>query len=223
MIKETIGNAVLYQGDCLEVMAQFENKEIDAVVTDPPYGIGEDGGDKKRRRGYRPLVVHTKRQWDNHKPALKYFLQIFRISQKQAICGGNYFTKCLPETMGWIFWDKNIGGDFSDGELIFTSEKKALRIYRLNSFADLKGGHWRQHPTQKPVRLMSFILDYIDGGKTILDPFMGRGTTGIACLQSGRKFIGIEQDAEYFDIACKRIEQAQRQANLFEPEQLTAV
>jgi len=126
--KEVIGNATLYQGDCLGILSGFGTKEVDAVVTDPPYGIGEDGGDKKRRRGYRLKVAHVKKEWDSKPPDARIFIQLFRSSKKQAIFGGNYFTRCLPESMGWIYWDKRLGGDFSDGELIFTSEKKSIEV-----------------------------------------------------------------------------------------------
>ncbi len=121
-------------------------------------------------------------------------------------------------------WDgfigkKRMGGDFADGELAWTSQNKALRqfsYYRKN-----KGD---EHPTQKPVPLMKWCIEQCrNSPKTILDPFMGSGTTGVAAIQMGRKFIGIEREPQYFEIACKRIEQAQRQIDIFESVNVTLV
>lgn len=210
---EQIGDATLYHGDCLEIMPTLG--KVDAVVTDPPYGIGESGGDKKRRRGYRPLVVHERLSWDNSRPEKWVFDLMRSVSNEQIIWGGNYFADLLPPSMGWFYWDKRIGGDFSDGELAWSSRKKALRSFSYNSFTGLKGGHLRQHPTQKPVALMEWCLGFLPDSNTILDPFMGSGTTGVACAKLGRKFIGIELNEKYFDIACKRIEDAYKQPDLF--------
>jgi DNA modification methylase len=206
----------LILGDCLEVMKSIPDKSIDAVITDPPYGIGEDGGDKKRRRNYKPLVIHEKKEWDKERPQKEYFDQIRRVSNYQIVWGGNYFADYLPPSMGWLYWDKRIGGDFSDGELAWTSQKKAVRDFSKSSFAGLHGGWDRQHPTQKPVDLMKWCLEILkmDVGTTILDPFMGSGTTGVACMQTGRNFIGIEIDEGYFKIAEKRIHDAQQQMRL---------
>lgn len=124
--------------------------------------------------------------------------------------------------MGWLYWDKRIGGDFSDGELAWTSRKKALRSFSYNSFTGLKGGHLRQHPTQKPVALMEWCIGFLPNSKTILDPFMGSGTTGVAAVKLGRKFIGIEIDPKYYAIAKGRIQQAieERDMDMFKDQQL---
>jgi DNA modification methylase len=207
----------LILGDCLEVMKTMQDKSIDAVITDPPYGIGEDGGDKKRRRNYKPLVIHEKKEWDKERPQKIYFDEIRRISKFQIIWGGNYFADYLPPSMGWLYWDKRIGGDFSDGELAWTSQKKAVRDFSKSSFSGLHGGWDRVHPTQKPVSLMIWCIYLLpDNCKKILDPFMGSGTTGVACVQTGRNFIGIEIDPAYYAIAEKRIHDAQQQPLLFE-------
>lgn len=216
MRKEIIGDATLYLGDCMEVMADMPDKSVDAVVTDPPYGIGESGGDRKRRRGYKPLVVHEKLNWDDNRPNRQVFMEMMRLGVVCIFWGGNYFSDLLPPSMGWLYWDKIIGGDFSDGELAWTSQKKALRSFSYNSFTGLKGGHLREHPTQKPVALMKWCIEQCKNKpQSILDPFMGSGTTGIACMELGRKFIGIEKEPKYFDIACKRIDMAERQGKLF--------
>lgn len=207
----------LHLGDCLEFMRTLPAGSIDAVVTDPPYGIGEDGGDKQRRRHYKPLVIHAKKEWDKERPRKEIFDEIRRVSKHQIIWGGNYFADYLPPSMGWLYWDKLIGGDFSDGELAWTSRKKAVRSFSKSSFAGLHGGWDREHPTQKPVALMSWCVYLLpDNCFTILDPFMGSGTTGVACMQLGRNFIGCEIDPGYFAIAEKRIKAAAQQPLLFE-------
>jgi len=214
---EHIGDCTLYLGDCLEILPEIGS--VDAVVTDPPYGIGEDGGDKQRRRKYKPLVIHEKFDWDKKRPAKKIFDLLLTISKEQFIWGGNYFADYLPPSMGWLYWDKKMGGDFSDGELAWTSQCRAVRDFSKSPFHNLMGGHLRQHPTQKPISLMEWCLSFTKG-KTILDPFMGSGTTGVACVRLDRKFIGIEIEPKYFDIACKRIEQEYKQPKLFKPEQI---
>ena len=208
-----IGNATLYLGDCRDILPTLG--KVDAVVTDPPYGIGEDGGDKNRRRGYKPLVVHEKLSWDKERPQKDIFDAIRECSSSQIIWGGNYFADFLPPSMGWLYWDKKMGGDFSDGELAWTSQKKAVRDFSKSPFAGLSGGHDRVHPTQKPIALMKWCIAFIPDAQTILDPFMGSGTTGVAAVQIGKQFIGIEREPKYFDIACKRIEDAQKQGDLF--------
>jgi DNA modification methylase len=210
---ERIGDATLYLGDCLEILPTLD--KVDAVLTDPPYGIGEDGGDKKRRRHYEPLVIHERKQWDKERPTKNVFDLLRKASKVQIIWGGNYFADLLPPSMGWLYWDKRIGGDFSDGELAWSSQQKAVRDFSKSPFHNLKSGHWRQHPTQKPVALMEWCITLLPNPKTILDPFMGSGTTGVACANLGRKFIGIEIEEKYFDIACERIQAAYAQGRLF--------
>jgi len=209
----------LYLGDCLEVMKSIPDKSVDAVITDPPYGIGEDGGLKARYRNgdgrKKGIIKHEYRGWDKTRPKKEYFIKISKIAPLNIIFGGNYFADLLPPSSGWIYWDKNIGGDFSDGELIYTNQNVALRDFRIHPFADLRGGKDREHPTQKPVGLLKWIiLQRTNEGDTILDPFMGSGTTGVACVQTGRNFIGIEIDPKYYAIAEKRIKDAQQQMRL---------
>lgn len=129
--------------------------------------------------------------------------------------GGNYFADLLPPSMRWLVWDKGQRINQSDGELCWTSIQAALRIKTLNRVELMSDG--AVHPTQKPVRLMAWTIEQLGLPLVILDPFMGSGTTGVAAIQLGRKFIGIEKDPKYFDIACKRIEQAVGQGQLFAP------
>ena len=216
--REIIGDCTLYLGDCLEVMPTLG--KLDAVVTDPPYGIGLAGGfaiSKPSRpstwNGYRK---YPDSNWD-HKPRRSTFDSMLCISDAQIIWGGNYFTDFLPVSRGWLFWDKKFENttNFSHGELAWTSLDKRLEKFTLSSKAETRGGRDRAHPTQKPVALMKWCLTHVPDARTVLDPFMGSGTTGVACVKLGRKFTGIEIDPGYFDIACKRIRDAYAQPDFF--------
>jgi DNA modification methylase len=182
---------------------------VDAVVTDPPYGIGEDGG-AKRTRGRKGYAKHAAKGWDRVRPEAKIFGAILDASSAQIIWGGNYFADLLPAKMGWLYWQKRMGGDFSDGELAWTSRDGALR-----EFTKCPKGMDKSHPCEKPVTLMEWCLGFLPTAETILDPFAGSGSTGVACVNLGRKFIGIERDPDYFEIMCRRIEEAHRQTDLF--------
>ena len=196
--KEQLSDSItLYRGDCLEVMAGLDAGCVDAIITDPPYGIGEDGGKFRDRKGGGHRVLE-KMDWDKSSPDKVYFDEMLRVSECQIIWGGNYFSDKLPQSRGWLYWDKLMGGDYSDGELAWTSADGVLR-----KFTKCNKAHGKRHPTQKPVSLMVWCVKRTPG--TVLDPFMGSGTTGVACVKLGRKFIGIEIDQKYFDIACKRI------------------
>lgn len=211
----TIGDCRLIQGDCLEVMKELG--EVDAVVTDPPYGIGE--GNKKgqsRVNQAAPKQYAGTDGWDDTPATINHINAIKGISQHQIIFGGNYFEGLGP-TSCWLVWDKQNGdSDFADCELAWTNLKKAVRriYWRWNGMIR-KGDDVREHPTQKPVGVMEWCLTHVKDAETILDPFMGSGTTLVACAKMGRKGIGIELDADYFDIACKRVEEAYKQPDLF--------
>jgi len=209
MREEIIGNQRLILGDCREVMPTLG--KFDACVTDPPYGIGEDGGKFRGRKGGGHRVL-PKMGWDTSPPDTKTFNIMLFQSIKQIIWGGNYFTDKLPVSRGWLYWNKMMGGDFSDGELAWTSIDMVLKQFSLcNKMAG------KEHPTQKPLEVMRWCLGFVPDAVTILDPFMGSGTTLVACQQLGRKGTGIEKEMKYFDIACKRVEQAANQPQVVEP------
>ena len=126
----------------------------------------------------------------------------------------------LPPTFGYLVWDKQIDGlNFGEVEYCWTSAKFAPRVFRYRAVG-VDGG--KQHPTQNPIQLMQWCLDFIPGAKSILDPFMGSGTTGVACARRGRKFIGIEIDEGHFATACKRIKAAYDQPDMFIEQQKPA-
>lgn len=207
MEKVIIGAAELYLADCMDVLPTLD--KVDAVITDPPYGIGQDGG-AQRTRGSKK-TNGQKMGWDSERPPKIVFDIMESAGDVRIYWGGNYFADYLPASMGWLYWEKRMGGDFADGELAWTSQHKALR-----QFSHYRKNNGDEHPTQKPVPLMKWCIDQCKNNpQTILDPFMGSGTTGVAAVQMGRRFIGIEREPKYFEIACKRIEEAQRTADLF--------
>ena len=195
-----IGPCRLINADCMDVLPTLER--VDAVVTDPPYGIGADTHEGPSSSGW---TQWDKTEWDS-KPSRETFDAILRFQKPTVVWGGNYFTDVFPPTMQWLVWDKG-QRDFSlaDCEFAWSSNDRASRIYTYARGKALKDG--RVHPTQKPIAVMEWTVGFVPTG-VVLDPFMGSGTTGIACINTSRKFIGIEREPKYFDIACKRIQQA---------------
>lgn len=206
-----IGNATLYLGDSAEILPTLG--KFDACVTDPPYGIGADRAASKND-GKWGWTFYGETDWDAQRPSQAVFDAILACSRDQIIWGGNYFTDLLPPTMQWLVWDKG-QRDFSlaDCEFAWSSQQRAARIFDYARAKALQDG--KQHPTQKPVQLMKWCLDFVPKAKTIVDPFLGSGTTGVAAVQRGLTFVGIERHEPYFAIACKRIEDAQRQGDFF--------
>ena len=209
--KITIGDATLYEGDCALILPMLG--KVDAVITDPPYGMNALDGS----RTARIYGIDRKNNWDCEKPQKRIFDAIFNQSQIQIIWGFNYFVEELRSSKCFLVWDKpSMSGmkTMSFGEIAFTSLEGPAKIIKMES-----DKLHREHPTQKPLALMHWCIEQAGNPETILDPFMGSGTTGVAAIQLGRKFIGIEREPKYFDIACKRIEQAHAQGKLFAPEQ----
>ncbi len=203
-----IGDARLYLGDCREILPTLGR--VDAVVSDPPYGIlGATGSAATRRSGGNSNAGIM--LWDIA-PDEKFIELLREQSRWQMFWGGCHLT--LPPTFGYLVWDKQIDGlNFGEVEYCWTNSRFAPRVFRYRAVG-VDGG--KRHPTQKPVQLMQWCLGFLPDACTILDPFMGSGTTGVACAKLGRKFIGIEIEPRYFDIACKRIDDAYRQPRLFE-------
>lgn len=197
-----IGNASLYLGDCREILPTLP--KVDAVVTDPPYGLG-----KRMQGGTWGAQEHNEGflKWDLEKPD-DVVAALIGYQLPSIIWGGNYFN--LPPSRCWLIWNKvNSVPTMADMEMAWTNfDKPSKRL-------DLPVGRVEfGHPTQKPLRLMEWCLGFSPNGVT-LDPFMGSGTTGVACMNLGRTFIGIEREPKYFDIACERIKAAQDQLRLF--------
>lgn len=202
--KEVIGDCTLYLGDCMEILPTLG--KVDAVVTDPPYGINAG----KMSMGKWRTSRMEKLDWDNSTPDLSALPEVDQI-----IWGGNYFD--LPPSRAFLVWNKGAGfqgRDFAECEFAWCSFDANARIFNYDPLA--RGAYRdKQHPTQKPVALMEWCIGFLPASKTILDPFMGSGTTGVACVKTGRSFIGIEQHEPYFEIACERIRKAYAQPDMF--------
>ena len=207
----------LYHGDCLQIMPELE--PVDLVMTDPPYGIGMDN-QKIRTKPNRPNthgrggeLQYEEIGWDSKVVDKAYFDEMFKISQDQIIWGANYYCSYFPNGYGWIYWDKQMGNNsFSSGEFAFQS-----RFIKASSFSfpSMRVKGTRTHPTQKPIELMRWCLGLFAKADTTLDPFLSSGTTAIACERLKRKWIGIEIEEKYCEIAAKRIEQERKQLKLF--------
>jgi site-specific DNA-methyltransferase (adenine-specific) len=210
--EEVIGDCRLLLGDCREIMPTLVR--VDAVVTDPPYGIGYVHGAEKGKFASKLLapIIGDDKPFDPS-PFLRFPCLMW---------GANHFAARLPGGGRWIVWDKRDGigsNDHSDIEIGWISgPRRADRIisHLWNGWAKAsERGVPRVHPTQKPISVMRWCLELMADAETILDPFMGSGTTLVACAKMGRKGIGIELDPGYFDSACRRVEQAYREPDLF--------
>ena len=215
---EVIGDATLYLGDCLEILPQLG--KVDAVVTDPPYGIGRDKGMGVGGVGGVGKGIARRRyagEWDAARPDKKIFSAMLDVSCHAVVWGGNFFADLLPVSGKWLWWDKcQTMPTYGDGEMAWTNlPGSAPKKFVYSNNGLMAREKDRFHPTQKPVEVMKWCLGFLPDATTIIDPFMGSGTTGVAALKLGRRFIGIEIDETYFDIACKRIAEAERQPDLF--------
>lgn len=204
-----IGNATLYLGDCREILPTLP--KVDAVITDPPYGIGfaAQPTDYQRKHG------HKASDWDSQTPEAAIFPAVLSLCRVAAIWGGNYFP--LPNSRGWLAWVKpDSAPSMADLELAWTSVDQNSRAFRksVKSAALEKDMVRGFHPTQKPVALMEWTMQQVGVRGPTLDPFMGSGTTVVAANGLGFDFVGIEREPKYFDIACRRIEDAQRQGRI---------
>lgn len=202
---QTIGDATLYLGDCIDILPTLD--KVDAVITDPPYGLGKrmQGGTWGAKTEFKEMVI-----WDNAPPEVKFLIELVNLSEISVFWGGNYYG--LPPSRCWLVWDKqNAVPTMADCEIAWTNLDANTKRFSHPVGRILNG-----HPSEKPLRLMKWTIEIVKANGVILDPFMGSGTTGVAAIQMGRKFIGIEREPKYFDIACKRIEQAVSQPRLFE-------
>ena len=202
---ETIGDATLYLGDCLEILPTLG--KVDAVVTDPPYGIADVWkGGKGHGWGAARTQAALRNDWDQSTPDEQTISSELSAAKQIVIWGGNYLP--LPVSRCWLVWNKpERGFTLAEAELAWTNFDSVVRVWD-----GPRSEPGRVHPTQKPVALMDWCIAKTKG--TVLDPFMGSGTTGVACAKAGRSFIGIEREPSYFDIACRRIEEATRQPRL---------
>ena len=201
--------------DNMLMMARYTDNHFDLAIVDPEYGIDVDNN----KKGNFVMTKHKSKGWDKKPPPSKYFKELFRVSKKQIIWGGNYFP--LPLKKGWICWDKvnPLKGKFSDFELAWTSFLNCDRIYKQEWI-----GFGRKfveknpsiHPTQKPIRLYEWILmNYAKEGDKILDTHRGSASLDIACHNLGFDLVTCELDTDYFNDGNKRLKQHQQQLTMF--------
>lgn len=215
---EKIGLATLYLGDCREIAPTLERPA--AMITDPPYGIGysHGGGGGKLARSTQfahETIIGDDKPFDP--------IPWVNIAPIVILWGANHYAHQLPPMSSWLTWDKRDGvcsNDQSDCEHAWSNKGGPARIIRHLWNGMLKAserGEIRVHPTQKPIEVMRWCIEQakVPTSGTILDPYMGSGSTGVAAVQMRHPFIGIEIEPKYFDIACRRIEEAQRQGDLF--------
>lgn len=236
--KEVIGDCTLYLGDCLEILPTLG--KVDAVVTDPPYGInysaGGGGGGIRDKNGKRYAKKFTGKNLviGDDKPFDPSF--ILALNVPTILWGGNHFASKLPNMPSWLVWDKKCGtatNDFADCEIAWSNlghPARCLPHLWNGMLKDSERGVERVHPTQKPVAVMKWCLRLIykkaSPEITVTDLYMGSGTTLVACAKMGRRGIGIELEPKYFDIACRRVEEAYKQPDMFikapepKPEQI---
>lgn len=202
-----IGRATLYCGDAREILPTLQL--VDAVVTDPPYGIGEAAGRAKGREKAAKARDYGNDGWDDEPIDDLLMRQVRLAGHWHIMFGGNYYD--VPPSSCWLVWDKCNSGDFADCELAWTNLPKAVRRiqYLWNGMIREKGAQRGDHPTQKPLEVMKWCIGHLpEPNNLILDPFMGSGTTGVAAVQMGRDFIGIEREKRYFEAAVRRIREA---------------
>lgn len=209
-----IGDAKLACGDCIEILPTLG--KVDAVVTDPPYGMKWDGKVSAGPNGHNVRGAKTTNYGKTIRGDDVPFNPTPWLNFAECIMwGSNHYAARLPlgTTLVWIKrFDAAFGSFLSDAEMAWMKGGHGVYCRRDTSLKAQE--NWRSHPTEKPVGLMSWCIEKTNA-HTILDPFMGSGTTGVACAKLGRKFIGVEIEEKYFQIACRRIEEAYRQADLF--------
>jgi len=197
---------VLHHADCNDVLPI----KADAVVTDPPYGIGKTGFQNHHTAGQRNRNMDAF-GWDNETADVSGLLSLAPIV---VIWGGNYYQ--LPASRGWLVWHKpDAVPSMSNAELAWTNQDRNTRLISWSIAAT--NSERTGHPTQKPVRVMAWTLEEMNVpmGATVIDPYMGSGSTGVACIRLGINFIGIEKDPHYFQTAHDRIQREISQGVLF--------
>lgn len=204
----------IYNADCRDILPLLP--KVDLVLTDPPYGIGRDKGLPTTANSWSKRKAYRDSNWDSKRPEAGLLNEVACAGEKSIIWGGNFFADLLPKSTHWLVWDKqNTMPTFSDCEVAWTNVARcSVKMLRLNGNGLMGDEVQRDHPTQKPIKLMTWCLSFFPDAQTILDPFMGSGTTLVAAKLLGKKAIGIELEEKYCQIAVDRL----AQGNLFSEE-----
>ena len=224
--KRVIGNATLYLGDCLEILPSLP--KVDAVITDPPYGVnlGKHGAANEKRPQFLAKQAYETYD-DTHENLLSIVVPAVTLSLSLVeracvfVAGMNIWDFPRANTIGGVYLPAACGrngwGFASLAHCLFYGTAPDLQKgAKHTAIRSSEGADDNAHPCPKPTGWMIWATDLVSRkGEIVLDPFMGSGTTGVACMNLGRKFIGIEIEPKYYEIACKRIEDAQRQVRLF--------
>ena len=215
----------IYHGDCLEILPHLD--PVDLVLSDPVWGNSTKCNAQRFTRKNSPwwnnIDTSKVTPHDDLKNDDRPFDPAPLINQKAILWGANNYASRLPDKNGWLIWDKRLGAEdmaekgwpLGEAELAWTNVIGATRVFR-NLWSGIlrsseKGEHY--HPTQKPIVLMEWCLKFCDGD--VLDPYLGSGTTAVACERLKRRWIGIEIEEKYCEIAVKRIEAERKQLKLF--------
>jgi len=208
-----VPSSEVYLEDCVKALKRFSDNHFDLAIVDPPYGLGDrlsNGGGKRKDDPSRLLYVD--KQWDVL-PTAEYWNELFRVSKNQVVFGANYFLEFLPNTRGFVCWDKKQDmPTLSACELVWTSLDKPAKIMKKSSM-DLD----RFHPTQKPIYVYEWMFKYCKTQENdlILDTHLGSGSSRIAAYKGGFNFVGFEIDQEYYEKQEKRFNDFKSQLRLF--------
>lgn len=218
-------NILMINADCMDVLKECDDREFDLCLVDPPYGIGTGQIKNNKNRSKLAAAKEYKPYADNKcdRPKESYFKELKRIGFNQIIWGANHLCDLFDASgSGWIVWEKEAGGTFSDCELAYSSYKKSLKRFRYRWSGMLQGDHGdkrknetRIHPSQKPVKLYQWIYEnYCERDMSIIDTHLGSASNAIAAYYFGCKFVGVEIDKDYFDLSVKRIKEETKQVML---------
>jgi len=208
------GTLDLRLADCMDVMKTFPDGYFDLAIVDPPYGIGINMN-QGRRKG--DVVKHARKKWDQSCPSEDYWKELRRVAKNQIAWGANNFP-WIPPHNGWVVWDKDITGDvlFSKAELAYCSPINTVQMVRIRAQSGAETYSDKIHPTQKPVKLYAWLMaNFAKPGQRVLDTHMGSGSVAIAAHYAGIHLTACEIDPDYFHAAKARIARETSQAELF--------
>lgn len=207
-----IGRATLYLGDCRDILPTLP--KVDLICTDPPFGVGNFVQTTGNKRG-RGEVVGQEVEWNDAAPGPDVFEMFRKVSRHRIIWGGNFFN-CFEDRGGAIIWDKHQPmPNFSKADIASCTHYQKTEIVRIpwTNWTVAREAE-TDHPCERPVALYKWCIAYLPRISSVLDPFLGSGSCGVAAVQMGRDFIGIEREERYFDVACRRVEEAHGQGDL---------